>query len=773
MAEITDQDIKNIKQAFEQLLKSGKLTVETQAKVKKMLKTLENDAESVKEALESLSGASASFAQRLQDVDNAADDLRSRFGSVSKQYSKYQESLYAANSSLNFFISGIGENIANLLGGALGVTIFRALTDQLQMYQALNDIGQTFGGNMLNMNRAAFSAGLTLNQFSEFVKQAGESAALLGVERLSQLSKSVRINLKELGMLGMTISEANESFASYVESQRIAGTIQNFTNEELITGFQNLAENAAIYSQLTGKSARELRQATLDIRNSSPGFAAFLQSLPRDIQSRVQGQFDTLNTALVAMYGEAGQQLATELGNAAVFGSAAFSDIANNLNVLGPQVTTRLQEMVDGIRNGTLTEQRRTQLMNSLNQNLSNVSSEQLQYLSMLAQNGDAMAATTIRLITSARSLNNLTMEQRTEAERRQALASRYDATQQQINNQMQEFQLATAQFKLLFVNIINPLFHALGPSLSIINIALGGLGVAIEKVTSFLGDTVTGIIGLGVIAVIAVGKLRAFAGAVLGATKNLLSMGAGRFGAGVAGASAAGRFGGAAATVASAAGTAGRFGGIAGALGNLVGPPALKAIAIAGSVTLVIMGLAKAFEWAVQGAVNLAEGFDKMSKIDSEGLLKFTSALAALMPLLAGAGISSLIGGVATSIGNLFGVGNNNQISSFERLAAAAPGLTQVADALASIQAANLTSVATQAGQLADRLSAPAMNPSSFVTESMSTRIQTVESARDTTYRLLNSMSTMTNRLEELIDLTRIANAERKDLTSAVERQR
>ena len=786
MAEFTDKDVENLKQALEALKKSSDPKT-----AKRIQETLNKLGDDTKDACDKLN----EFASQTSQAARAADELEHSFGRVSSFQEKYYSTLNRVDDRISFFTESFGRNLANILGGSLGVTIMMALQDQTAMYRELVDVGQTFNGNMLNMNRAAFTAGLTLDQFAILVKSAGESAALLGMARFADLNKNVRSALLNFGSFGMSIQEVNESFANYVESQRISGTIQKFTNEELQRGFQSLAENAAFYAEITGKSAKELRAAVVDVRNNALGFQAFLQTLPREMQSTVQRQFDSVTAGLVAVFGDAGRRLSQELGDSLAYGSAAFSETARMLTMISPQVGSSLQELVEANRRGTLTEQRRTEIMNRVVKDLGNLGPETMQYLAML-QNHPAhreFATQIIQMANAARSQRELTEEQLNEQRRREALQNRFSETTQQLLNQQQQFQLATAQFKLLFVNIINPLFTILGPALSHFNEALSAVGSMLNSLFESLPDFVQ--VTIGVVGVMAL-LLPAFRGLIAGATRAtaaLLGIGGGVFGGAArrgAATAAAGGFGSAlgrgAGTAAGAAGGSilGRgAGAAAGGFGRLASFGAMSAGLIAAVkpiaiVTLGLMALGKALEWVGIGVKSMAEGFAKLGEINAEGLWEFTKAAIALGPVLAGAGLGSMIGGLASSLSNLFS-GGESQIASFERLAASGPGLSSVASALQTMQNLNLSGSIVQLDQLTSAIERMNRVSASIpdiklpaVVENTAVPVSSM-SLRNETYQIISSINVIASRLEELIELTRSGNSTRDDLTTAVRRMR
>jgi hypothetical protein len=776
MTDFTEKDIENFKIALKKLAES--LTGDESKAVKKTLAKLGNDS---KKAAETLNA----FASQTGKTTRAAKELEGSFGKLGNAKEKYYTVLDGADRKLSFFTDGFGRNLANLFGSSLAGTVFAVLQEQTNVYRELVDVGQTFNGNMLNMNRAAFNAGLTLDQFAGLVKQAGESAALLGMARFADLNKNVRVSLMQFGSFGMSIQEVNESFANYVESQRISGTIQQFTNQELQQGFQSLAENSAFYAELTGKSAKELRAATVDVRNNAIGFQAFLQTLPNAMRSSVQRQFDSVTTGLVAVFGESGRRLSQELGDSLAFGSAAFSETARTLNMVAPQVGSSLQELVEANRSGTLTEERRTAIMGRVVQDLGNLGPATMQQLAML-QNHPAhreFATQIIQMAAAARSQRDMTEEQRDVQRRQEALRNRFNDTTEQLLNQQQEFQLATAQFKLLFVNIINPLFTVLGPALNVFNIVLGKVGSTLNSIFETLPEFAQ--VGIGVVGVMAL-LLPAFRGLVMSvtrATAALMGLGGGGFGgaaAGAAGAAGGGRFGRLGGMLggvlggggAAGAGTAGGFGGLGG-LAALAKPLAIVGVVI-GGVTIAMMGLGKALEWAGTGVNSMADGFKKMSEINAGGLGEFAKAAASLGGVLAGGGLGAMVGGLATSIGNMFG-GRDAQISSFERLAAAGPGLSLVSSALNDMKNLDLSGGVAQVEQMAsaiERMSSVGANIPQINLPEAAAAAPSPMQANDS-YRLVTSMDNMLNRMEELIDLTRSGNVTRDDLTTAVRRMR
>lgn len=135
-------------------------------------------------------------------------------------------------------------------------------------FQQISQVGANFSGDINGMINAASSAGLTLEDYTQVVKNNSQSLALLGgsvdagAKRLTQLGSAIRKSElgNELARLGFSTVDINEGFATYAGQLARTGRLEGMSNQQLILQTGQYLKNLDALSKLTGESKEALQQ---------------------------------------------------------------------------------------------------------------------------------------------------------------------------------------------------------------------------------------------------------------------------------------------------------------------------------------------------------------------------------------------------------------------------------------------------------------------------------------------------------------------------------
>ena len=147
-----------------------------------------------------------------------------------------------------------------LVGGALS-SILGMVEENVQTFRSLSEVGASFGNNIVEMNLAAADAGLSMEQFAEFVGSNAQNMMLLGgtttegAKAFGRLTKS--LPREELMGMGFTMESLAEHTAGYIELQAMQGKLAGRSQASLRAGSEQYLMQIDRFAKVTGKSRKE------------------------------------------------------------------------------------------------------------------------------------------------------------------------------------------------------------------------------------------------------------------------------------------------------------------------------------------------------------------------------------------------------------------------------------------------------------------------------------------------------------------------------------
>ena len=127
------------------------------------------------------------------------------------------------------------KEVTRLLGiGGIAGALLGIISNQVEAYQSLINVGQTFGGNIMNMSLQAANAGISLKLMTEVITKHGTLVANVGVKAVMDNQKEVRKLTKQYGQFGLTLTQMNEFNAIYMEQQQLQGILESNENNKRV-----------------------------------------------------------------------------------------------------------------------------------------------------------------------------------------------------------------------------------------------------------------------------------------------------------------------------------------------------------------------------------------------------------------------------------------------------------------------------------------------------------------------------------------------------------
>lgn len=354
-------------------------------------------------------------AKVIQDLINENKKLSGIVGSMQKKFQSLDKGVSSTISSFKK-IEGSTKTAAGAIsalgaamgaGGVLGAMV-SSLSDATKTYQDLSQIGQTFGGSMLQMQIAAANAALPLGLFAEALKKNSVVVASIGANAFGSMSKALREGLSDLGQLGLTSGQLNDYLGTYLETQRLYGNLNNQTTEKAAANMKVLSVETAKAAQMTGVSTEAInKMASTALRDES--LRARLLQMNSDGQNNYGMAMNKAIIYMSALPGEAGKTLSTMLAQTAGRGSAIMSDASNTFIEAGLfGVTSLMDNMAQKVANNTWNDQDAADFNRKfVAEGMKNMATLQFQ-----AATGNKAASQAIVMISEMKELANKTPEE-------------------------------------------------------------------------------------------------------------------------------------------------------------------------------------------------------------------------------------------------------------------------------------------------------------------------------------------------------------------------
>jgi hypothetical protein len=148
----------------------------------------------------------------------------------------------------------------------------KELNDSIKMMNTFNKMGAGFAGGVQEMRRAAFDAGMNVDQFTATMERATPNLKLMGMTTAGAINKVSDVAFEfgrvktggetlrnQLRGLGYTVEEQSELAAQYLANQRATMTAEQFKNidsRKVAEQTRQYAVDLKVLADITGKNAK-------------------------------------------------------------------------------------------------------------------------------------------------------------------------------------------------------------------------------------------------------------------------------------------------------------------------------------------------------------------------------------------------------------------------------------------------------------------------------------------------------------------------------------
>ena len=276
------------------------------------------------------------------------------FGATIGSLVDFGAELIQGEGSLSGFYKAL-ESLPGPLGmiASLFSKIAALQEQELGAYRVMTQAGINFGGQLSTLRSQALQLGMTLDQYSEFVKNNSSVIATLGktadegAEVFQQLATTLRNsetgNL--LRALGIDAQQTSQGLLNYIEATggRTASEMKSASAQKaLVASAGEYMLQLDALATITGKSKEE-QEKLMKEANANAAYEAYLLTL--DEEGKKKAAIAMQNA--LATGGKAG----ADLLKSQLLGLPPMTDAARKLEALGPNVAAGIKDMGSAVQN--------------------------------------------------------------------------------------------------------------------------------------------------------------------------------------------------------------------------------------------------------------------------------------------------------------------------------------------------------------------------------------------------------------------------------------
>lgn len=228
----------------------------------------------------------------------------------------------------------------------------------LDSYQKLTNSGASFGGSLSAMRDAAARAYLSMDEFSQIVTTNSDIFSTMGGNVQGGLNRFVQLQNQMLGPnseygkmlagLGYTGKAAAEVLALYMRSQGTMNKAALQSNDVILKGTMEYAEQLSTLSQLTGQNNEELRKQVEKVQQDELWKAYTSQLSPEKAAA--------INQLMTERIAAGGEEAGQSLKNAILGLNVPMNDAQVAMDVMSKGLLSRGNAaIVEGLRQGKST----------------------------------------------------------------------------------------------------------------------------------------------------------------------------------------------------------------------------------------------------------------------------------------------------------------------------------------------------------------------------------------------------------------------------------
>ena len=335
-----------------------------------LLKSATKGSDSLDELSDEAQKSKAAFGRFYEDVKYAGRGLKSAFSSkdategaknvIDGMNDMVGAGLDAAANIVRHPAAKIAIEGVKLTLGALSAAAgasVGAIQEFGENFKELSSMGFIAGEGIGAFNSQVLASGMTFKQFDKLVKESGDDlrniggSASQGARQVMRLRKAMIGQEEQFQRLGYDFDELAPLVAEYAGNLARGASEINISDQELIDQTAAYAKNLKVVTDLTGMSAKQLKEeseaAASEARNQA--YLIGLEKSNRAGASKTFGDISAMLSKIAPGYDELFKDYNTQYGT-------AMSATTGMLQSANPALAGVLKDLTEGIRNGTINQ---------------------------------------------------------------------------------------------------------------------------------------------------------------------------------------------------------------------------------------------------------------------------------------------------------------------------------------------------------------------------------------------------------------------------------
>lgn len=309
--------------------------------------------EQLTQALERMAPAFNRAALGYKKEQDAAEKRNNTLRQLDRNMQDFDRNIRRVASSAEGAIDTLG-SFAQWGRGPLGLGVLTVLASRglalSKTWQQMMNMGNSFGGSMLNMLNSAAGAGLSLDQYVEIQRKYNVLINTGGKDFL-QMQKQLRLNTSAAGSYGMTVEQMTEFMGDHMEVSRKSGALQSRTSEQVVKDMQGLALTTTALAAGSDKTREEITKLASAATSSAIAIAQ-LRLTSEGLRGQVDKSLKEAAVGFAALPGQAGEffsnYFADSFGGMAVFTQQGEQLINAGLSGMVSEMDHTAQKFRDG-----------------------------------------------------------------------------------------------------------------------------------------------------------------------------------------------------------------------------------------------------------------------------------------------------------------------------------------------------------------------------------------------------------------------------------------
>lgn len=319
------------------------------------------------------------------------------------------------------FAGVYGVTASMIKGAATAITVYGGilLDSFTSLGNELNEMTKVGVGFTDGVGQGGMSATSAMMQLSSMgIDAAGTLKNLSGVvqtmskKSFTEFTKSF-MDATDSGVeLGMSLDDSVERMGAELQKRRAMGVADGMNQARMTAQITKTIKTQQKYASVLGESVDEIVNFTDSLIQQTPVLTSSLLRFDKELRGKVISGITDFAGTMRAMGGEAGGDIAAAMTEAAASGQMGFSDSMVGYVTALPSLQGPMNDYIDAIKNGTLSQEDAEQMALDMTSQLGNLSQAEKDRIFLLDRAGNAQAASMAKAITqfeaSAKKLKDL-----------------------------------------------------------------------------------------------------------------------------------------------------------------------------------------------------------------------------------------------------------------------------------------------------------------------------------------------------------------------------